>query len=189
MLPPRMIPVVAALVGSAIALALPNASFAAPPPAYPGGKLPRVHALTGATLVLAPGEVVERGTIVIRDGLIAGVGAAGKVSIPADARVWDATGRTIYAGLIEPHLRIDSDDDNAKAEPVARPSNAANGKGARNGNSLNPRVRPELRMAEQLATGATFPPISSPSCARRGSPPRSRFRARVSSAARVRSSI
>jgi imidazolonepropionase-like amidohydrolase len=158
MLPPRMIPAVAALVGSALALALPNASPAAPPPAYPGGKLPRVHALTGATLVPAPGEVIERGTVVIRDGLIAGVGAAGKVSIPADARVWDLAGRTIYAGLIEPHLRLPDDESVKGGNADARSSTAANGEGARKGSQLNPRVHPELSMAEELANGAIVIP-------------------------------
>ncbi len=75
MLPPRRTLAVVLVVA---ALVLPIASPAAPP-AYPGGKLPRVHALTGARLVLAPGEVVEQGTVVIRDGLITAVGGAGKV--------------------------------------------------------------------------------------------------------------
>ena len=34
---------------------------------------PRVYAIVGARLVPAPGQVVERGTVVVRDGLIAAV--------------------------------------------------------------------------------------------------------------------
>jgi hypothetical protein len=33
-------------------------------------RTPRVHAITGARIVLSPGQVIERGTIVIRDGVI-----------------------------------------------------------------------------------------------------------------------
>jgi hypothetical protein len=64
-----------------------------------GAKPPRVHALVGARIVVAPGKVIESGTVVLRDGVIAAVGA--KVEVPADARVWDLKGRTVYAGLVE----------------------------------------------------------------------------------------
>ncbi len=60
---------------------------------------PRVHALVGARVVVSPGQTIENGTIVVRDGLIEAVGAG--VTPPADARVWDVKGRTIYAGFIE----------------------------------------------------------------------------------------
>ena len=58
---------------------------------------PRVHALVGARIVAAPDQVIDNGTIVVRDGVIEAVGAG--LAAPADARVWDAKGRTIYAGL------------------------------------------------------------------------------------------
>src|SRR5689334_6254881 len=60
---------------------------------------PRVHAIVGARLVTAPGQVIERGTIVIRDGVITAVGA--DVPVPADARIWQADSLTIYSGLID----------------------------------------------------------------------------------------
>ncbi len=63
---------------------------------------PRVHAIVGARVVPAPGVVIERGTVVLRDGLIVAVGAEAAVKIPADARVWTAEGKTLYAGFIEP---------------------------------------------------------------------------------------
>jgi imidazolonepropionase-like amidohydrolase len=61
-----------------------------------------VHALVGGKVVLKPGESLNPGTIVIRDGLIQAVGP--NVPVPADARVWDLKGATIYAGFIEPYL-------------------------------------------------------------------------------------
>jgi imidazolonepropionase-like amidohydrolase len=60
---------------------------------------PRVHAIVGARIVMAPGQVIDRGTIVIRDGVITAVGA--KVDVPADARVWAGDSLTIYPGLID----------------------------------------------------------------------------------------
>src|SRR5438067_1037639 len=61
-----------------------------------------VHALAGGRIVVKPGEVIESGTIVIRDGLIKAVGK--NITPPPDARVWDMKGTTIYAGFIDPYL-------------------------------------------------------------------------------------
>ena len=60
---------------------------------------PRVHAIRNARIVVAPGQVIPRGTIVMRDGVITAVGAG--VAIPADARVWEGDSLTVYAGLID----------------------------------------------------------------------------------------
>lgn len=60
---------------------------------------PRWHALTGARIVLAPGKIIEKGTLVLRDGRIAALGA--DVPVPAGARVWSLAGRTIYPGFID----------------------------------------------------------------------------------------
>jgi len=65
---------------------------------------PGVHALVGGKVVVKPGEVLDGATIVIRDGLIAAVGR--DVTAPADARVWDMKGATIYAGFIDAYLQL-----------------------------------------------------------------------------------
>lgn len=65
---------------------------------------PRTHAFTGARIVVAPGRVIEGGTLVLRDGVVAAVGE--NVPVPADARVWDAAGATLYAGFIEGHSTV-----------------------------------------------------------------------------------
>ena len=57
------------------------------------------YAITNARIVTVSGPVIERGTVVIRDGLIAAVGA--NAAVPADARVIDGNGLTIYPGLID----------------------------------------------------------------------------------------
>src|SRR3954468_20854712 len=71
-----------------------------------------VHALVGGRVVIKPGEVLEGGTIVIRDGLIQAVGT--NIDAPADARVWNMKGTTIYAGFIEPYLVL-----NASNPPIS----------------------------------------------------------------------
>ncbi len=60
---------------------------------------PEVHAFTNARIVVSPGNVIAKGTLVVRDGMIDAVGAS--VGVPNDARVWDLTGMTLYPGLIE----------------------------------------------------------------------------------------
>lgn len=65
---------------------------------------PRVYALKGAKIVVAPGKVIAKGTVIIRDGLIEAVGA--DVAIPPDAVEIDATGKTIYPGLIDIHTGL-----------------------------------------------------------------------------------
>lgn len=61
-----------------------------------------VHALVGARVFTKPGNTLERATIVIRDGWIVEVGP--EVRPPADARIWDVSGQTIYPGFIDPYV-------------------------------------------------------------------------------------
>ena len=56
-------------------------------------------ALTNARIETVTKGVIEKGTIIIRDGLITAVGA--DVAIPADARVIDYSKRTISPALID----------------------------------------------------------------------------------------
>ncbi len=60
---------------------------------------PRVHAIRNARIVPAPGQVIARGTVVMRDGIITAVGA--NVAIPADARIWEGDSLTLYPGLVD----------------------------------------------------------------------------------------
>lgn len=56
-------------------------------------------ALTNARIETVTKGTIEKGTIVIRDGLIEAVGA--NVTPPSDARIVDLTGRTVYPGFID----------------------------------------------------------------------------------------
>jgi imidazolonepropionase-like amidohydrolase len=61
---------------------------------------PSTIALTHAKIFTLAGAPIENGTLVIRDGKIAAVGA--NVEVPAGAQVIDAKGLQVYPGLFDP---------------------------------------------------------------------------------------
>lgn len=67
----------------------------------PTGESPatRTYAITNATIVQAPGKVLEEATIVISEGLITSVGK--NVSVPAYAEIIDGTDMYVYAAFID----------------------------------------------------------------------------------------
>ncbi len=70
-------------------------------------------AITNARIHTIAGPVIERGTVVIRDGKIATVGAG--VTVPDGARVIDAAGKVVTPGFIDSStglgiVEIDADD-------------------------------------------------------------------------------
>lgn len=80
-------------------LATLGAGLAAPISAQHPPVAPATWAITDARIEPVSGPAIARGTVVIRDGLIAAVGA--NVAIPADARVIDGSGLTVYPGFID----------------------------------------------------------------------------------------
>jgi len=60
---------------------------------------PPAIAIRDARIVPVSGPAIEKGTVVVRNGLIAEVGA--NVAAPADAWLLDGAGLTVYPGLIE----------------------------------------------------------------------------------------
>ena len=87
----------------ALAAALPAAFASASAQANNAGNAaasPRVdYALTNVRIVTAPGKVIEKGTVLTRDGRIAAVGA--NVVIPAGVVKLDLAGHTVFPGLID----------------------------------------------------------------------------------------
>jgi imidazolonepropionase-like amidohydrolase len=79
------------------------------------------YAITNARIVTVSGPVIERGTVVIRNGLIAAAGA--NVSAPPDARVIDGAGLTVYPGLIDSYTNL------GLPEPAPSPSPGGGGAG------------------------------------------------------------
>lgn len=59
----------------------------------------RTYALKNVTIVQKPGQVIENGTIIIKNGLIQAVGK--NVTIPGNAKVLEADSMYVYAGFID----------------------------------------------------------------------------------------
>jgi len=140
-----------------VVFAFGNSAFAAPavsttPIEGLRDASPRTHALVGGRIVVSPGNVIERGTLVLRDGVIVAVGA--DVAVPAEARVWDVSGRTLYAGFIETQAsaflpaawKPTPVGPRTGASPPAAPASTPEF-GAR---AWNPRVTPERSAARSL---------------------------------------
>src|SRR5436190_1110364 len=59
----------------------------------------RPIAFKNATVVIAPGQSIEKASILLRRGLIEDVGP--QIEFPRDAEVIDGTGLFVYAGFID----------------------------------------------------------------------------------------
>lgn len=97
--------------------------FLAPLPAAAAGP-DDVTAIKGGTILTMAGAPIPNGTIVIRDGRIAGIGT--DIAVPAGARVVDASGKYIMPGLIDAmtYFGIRPVDQNDLTNP-ATPENRA----------------------------------------------------------------
>lgn len=78
-------------------VALPSGIHAQAPNDEPSP--PPYYAITNARIVTVSGPVIERGTVVIANGVIQAVGT--NVTIPPEAWVIDGEGLTVYPGLID----------------------------------------------------------------------------------------
>ncbi len=148
-------PAVAALC--AAGLVIPLFSFDGPLP--PGNRpLPAsVHALIGGRVVLSPGKELDQATIILSDGRIAAV--AKDAAVPADARVHDMSGTTIYAGFIDAHVSLGKKGperaDPIEEDPPVDSRRLTSGAGMgfpgapsrANASDANSLVTPQLRIA------------------------------------------
>ena len=75
-------------------------------------------AIRGGTVLTMAGPAIQRGTVLIRGGKIAAVGA--NVSIPAGATIVDATGKYVMPGLVDAmtYFGIDAQDLTETSEPI-----------------------------------------------------------------------
>ena len=92
--------------------------------------LGQTYAITNARIVTVSGAPIERGTVVVRNGLIDSVGA--NVSAPADAKVIDGTGLTVYPGFI----------DGLTGLGIQAPTAATTGGGGAGGRQTQPQNQP-----------------------------------------------
>ena len=108
------------------------------------------YAITNARIFPVSAPVIERGTVVMRNGLIVSVGS--QVSAPADARVIDGTGLSVYPGIIDANTTLGIPEPNA--------SPAANTTGRGGGVALG--APPTTPPAPTLASAAFAPNMNIP---------------------------
>lgn len=110
----------------------------------------RWHALVGTSVLAAPDSTLVDATIVIRDGYIVAVGA--DITPPPGAKIWDLSGATVTAGLIEPAggfgLPKGWVTKPKPRPPGTRPAKAADGSAS--ARYWNDMVRPERRASDTL---------------------------------------
>src|SRR3954467_13793613 len=90
-----------------------------PGPGRPPSVVSADYALTNVRIVAAPGRVIDRGTVLIRNGRIAAVGPT--VTVPAGVITMDLSGHSVYPGLIDAATSIGLPSPN---RPVAAPGAA-----------------------------------------------------------------
>jgi imidazolonepropionase-like amidohydrolase len=120
---------------------LPARSFLSARPSAQAGA-PGVVAIRNATLVTVTRGTIPNGTIVLRDGKIAALGA--NVQIPAGATVVDGTGKFVSPGIIDAHSHIANDAINEGATAVSSMTGM--------GDVLNPT---DIAIQRDLAGGLT----------------------------------
>ncbi len=64
-------------------------------------------AFKNATIITMEGnEVIENGTIVIKDNTIEAIGNTSDITIPSGAKVYDVSGKTVMPGIVDVHAHI-----------------------------------------------------------------------------------
>jgi len=97
---------ITSLLVSAFALSSSPAFSAANDSSQSPAKKGATLAITGGKLLTVSHGTIENGVLLIVDGKITAVGAAGSVAVPKDATIVDAHGLTVYPGLIDPDTTL-----------------------------------------------------------------------------------
>lgn len=82
------------------------------------GAAERTLAFTGARVIPIAGAEIEHGVVVVEDGRIAAVGAAGEVAVPAGAEVIDVTGKVLLPGLVDSHSHLGRGSGGDASKPL-----------------------------------------------------------------------
>lgn len=110
---------------------------------------PRFFAIKDARIVPVSGPVIEKGTVVMANGIITAVGT--NVTIPPEAAVIDGTGLTVYPGLIDAGTTVGlPGSENAGSVVRARGPRAAAPVKIANGPQDRPLTTPWIVAANEL---------------------------------------
>ena len=75
-------------------------------------------AITGARIIPIAGPEVPNGVLVVQNGKILAVGAAGSVSVPAGAQTINATGKIVMPGIVDSHSHIGEPEGGDASSPI-----------------------------------------------------------------------
>jgi len=120
----RAIPALLIAVGTAHAQVDPG-------PGRPPGAVSADYALTNVRIVTAPGRVIDKGTVLIRNGRIAAVGAT--VTVPAGVVTMDLTGNSVFPGLIDAATNVGLPSAYRPLPTAATDAGRGGGRGGRGG--------------------------------------------------------
>lgn len=102
------------------------------------------YLLTNATLYLKPGQVIQNGSLLIKEGKIAAVGSS--VTAPANAVVMDLQGKSIFPSFIDPFGTFGV----SKPKRAAGSGRSPQYEASRAGFYWNDHVMPEQRAVEHF---------------------------------------
>ena len=118
---------------------------------------PNAFAIKDAQIVTGAGKTIPKGTVVFRNGLITEVGETAR--IPADARVIDGAGMTVYPGLIDGYTSLGLAAPSQAQTPAGGGGRQAAIAAAAAGTPPSPEARlgdPSLAAADQVKPGTSF---------------------------------
>lgn len=101
----------------------------------------QVLAVRGAKIYPISGPPIENGVLLVRGGKIEAVGPASSVTVPADAKVIDATGKIVMPGIVDTHSHIGI---------IGNPPIAAN----QDANESSGPLQPQLRAMDAINPAA-----------------------------------
>ena len=114
------------------------------------------YAITNARIFTVSGPVIERGSVVIRGGLIAAVGA--NVTPPADARIIDGTGLNVYPGLIDSSTSLGIPQPSPTPTPSPGSAGAGLGQFRTQTTNISAPNSAQLPACSQKSCGTSFGP-------------------------------
>ncbi|MGI8556633.1 MAG: amidohydrolase family protein [Pyrinomonadaceae bacterium] len=110
-----------------------------------------IYAITNARIFTAAGAAIEKGTVVIRDGLIEEVGA--NVRVPADARVIEGSGLTVYPGFFDAATNLGIAAPTPALPTLGQRVTISQTPAAQSNSNYPNGLQPENKAVEQLKAG------------------------------------
>jgi imidazolonepropionase-like amidohydrolase len=111
----------------------------------------QTYAITNARIVTVSGATIDRGTVVVRNGLIESVGA--NVNAPADAQVFDGAGATVYPGFFDSLTTLGLQPANRPTGPQTGPGTGQQTSPAPANSNYPIGLRPEDLTEDEIRAG------------------------------------